>query len=291
MGKGIFYAVLAYFLWGILPLYWKLLSAVNPLHILAFRILFSMIFTGSVLLARKSFNWLVFLKNKRDGILTILTGLIISFNWGLYVWAVNNGFTIEAALGYYINPLISVVLGLCIFREKINALQTIAFFLAVIGVAALVIFTGKPPWISLGLALTFAIYSLIKKTIKLSALESLGSETLIASPLSLILLTCSFGAGVKFTGIQGLSYLAELPVFTLILLPLCGIVSAFPLYLFAKGVKILPLSTIGFLQFLAPTLTFFTGVFVFQESFPPHNFIVFGFIWAAVILYIISLKR
>ena len=290
-GAGVFYAVLSYFLWGILPLYWKLLSAVNPLHILAFRILFSLIFTGSILLAGKNFNWLVFFRNRRDGILIISAGLIISFNWGLYVWSVNNGFTIEAALGYYINPLLSVVLGLCVFREKINILQTIAFILAVIGVVILVIFTGKPPWISLALAFTFAFYGLVKKTIKLSALESLGSETLVASPVSLILLTFSFGMGAKFTGLQGLSYLSELPVFTLIFLPLCGIVTALPLYLFAKGVKILPLSTICFLQFLAPTLTFLTGIFIFRESFPPHNFIVFGFIWAAVILYIVSLGR
>jgi chloramphenicol-sensitive protein RarD len=288
---GIFYSVLAYFLWGILPLYWKLLSAVNPQHIVGFRILFSLILVSSILFISKNFNWLNFLKNRREGISLIITGLLISFNWVLYIWAVNNGYTIEAALGYYINPLITVVFGLFIFKEKINLLQIIAFVLAIIGVIVLMIFSGTPPWISLGLAISFAIYALLKKNIKFSALESLGAETLSAFPLSLILLTGLFGFGKGFSEQQGLTYLAELPVLTLFLLLLCGLVTMLPLFLFAKGVKLLPLSTIGFIQFLAPTLTFLTGVFIFREPFPPYNFIVFGFIWLAVIIFIVSLKR
>jgi len=286
-GRGVFFAVLAYLLWGVLPLYWKLLAAVSPLHILAFRIIFSLLLVSCILFFHKNFSWLNIFKNKKEGLLLILAAFIISFNWGLYIWAVNMGHTIEAALGYYINPLISVVLGLCVFREKMNLLQTFAFSLAVIGVLIHTLFSGAPPWISLGLAMSFGLYGLLKKTIKLSALESLGSETLIAFPLSLILLFGPFGTG----GQQGLSYLTKLPTLTLFLLPVCGVVTTLPLYLFAKGVKLLPLSTIGFTQFLAPTLTFLAGVFVFHESFPPSNYLVFGFIWTAVILYIISLRR
>jgi chloramphenicol-sensitive protein RarD len=230
----------------------------------------------------------------------VLAALIISFNWGLYIWAVNEGHTIEAALGYYINPLISVVLGLCVLRERLNPMQVIAFSLAVAGVLILTVFSGRLPWISLGLALSFGVYGLIKKTVSLSALESLGVETLIASPLGIILLIGPFGnllatgaqeTGGGFSDYHGLSYLAELPVLTLCILLLCGAVTTVPLYLFAKSAKLLPLSTLGFIQFVAPTLTFLTGVFIFRESFPPHNFIVFGFIWAAAILYIISLFR
>ena len=290
-GAGILYAVLAYFLWGILPLFWKLLSAVSLFHILAFRILFSLILVGSILFAEKNLNWLDIFKDKRQGLFLILAAFTVSLNWGIYVWAVNSGHTIETSLGYYINPLITVVLGLCFFKERINLLQTIAFSLAVIGVLIQIIFTGSPPWISLCLAFSFGFYGLLKKTVKLSALESLGSETLAASPISLILLAGSFGTGSQFPDPQGLLYLKELPVFTLILLPVCGIVTAVPLFLFAKCVKILPLSTVGFIQFLTPTLTFLTGVFIFRESFPPHNLIVFGFIWAAVILYVVSLRR
>jgi chloramphenicol-sensitive protein RarD len=291
MGAGIIYAVLAYFLWGILPLYWKLLDAVNPLHILGFRIIFSLLLVCSILFSRKNFSWLYIFRNKKEGLLLVLAALTISFNWGLFIWAVNMGHNIEMALGYYINPLISVVLGLCVFREKISLLQTVAFLLAVIGVVILTVFTGSLPWISLGLALSFGLYGLLKKAIKLSALESLGSETLIASPLSLILLTCSFGTGGGFFHPQGLLYLKEFPAFTLILILFCGILTTLPLYLFTKGVKLLPLSTFGFLQFLAPTLNLITGVFIFRESFPPHDFIVFGFIWSAVILYIVSLIK
>ena len=285
---GVLYGISAYALWGILPLYWKLLSAVNPFHILAFRILFSLVLVGVILTVQKNFTWFNLFKDKRDGFLNILAALFICFNWGLYIWAVNNGHTIEAAMGYYINPLISVVLGLCIFREKINLLQIISFLLAVTGVVLQIIITGSPPWISLGLALSFGTYGLIKKTIKLQALESLGSETLAASPVSLALL---IGIGGKFPNPEGLSYILDLPVMTLIMLSICGIITALPLFLFAKCVKILPLSTVGFMQFLAPTLTFLAGVFIFRESFSNHSLSVFGFIWAAVILYIISLRR
>ncbi|MDR2542177.1 MAG: EamA family transporter RarD, partial [Treponema sp.] len=250
----------------------------------------SLILVSGILFAGRNFAWLKFLKDKKEGISLIIAGLLVSFNWILYIWAVNNGRTIEAALGYYINPLISVVLGMCILRERINLLQIIAFSMAVIGVVILFVFTGRPPWISLGLALSFGIYGLIKKTVKFSAMESLGIETLTALPVSIILLIGSFGTG-QFSNQQGISYLTELPVITLIFLVPCGLVTMLPLYLFAKGVKILPLSTIGFLQFIAPTLTFLTGVFIFKESFLPFNYIVFGFIWLAVILYVVSLKR
>jgi chloramphenicol-sensitive protein RarD len=291
-GAGVFFALAAYFLWGILPLYWKLLAAINPLHILGFRILFSLLLTGSILIALKNSVWLGFYKDKRKTLLLVLAALIITFNWGLYIWAVNMGHTIEAALGYYINPLISVVLGLYVLKERLNLMQVFAFSLAVVGVVILTFFTGKLPWISLGLALSFGIYGLIKKTVNLSALESLGVETLIASPLGIVLLVGPFRnlmTPQTGGGFNQLSYMAELPVVTILILLLCGAVTTLPLYLFARGTKLLPLSTLGFIQFVAPTLTFLTGVFIFRESFPPRNFIVFGFIWTAAILYIVSL--
>jgi chloramphenicol-sensitive protein RarD len=296
---GVLFALVAYFLWGILPLYWKLLVAIKPLHILSFRILFSLLLTGGILIVLKNTAWLGFYKDKQKMYLMIMAALIISFNWGLYIWAVNMGHTIEAALGYYINPLISVVLGLCVLKERLNLMQVLAFSFAVVGVLILTVFTGRLPWISLGLALSFGVYGLIKKTVNLSALESLGVETLIASPLGIILLVSPLGnllalevseTSGGLSGSQGLSYLAELPIATLCILLFCGLITTLPLYLFARGAKLLPLSTLGFIQFVAPTLTFLTGVFVFRESFPPHHFIVFGFIWTAAILYIISLK-
>jgi chloramphenicol-sensitive protein RarD len=292
-GKGAFFAALSYFLWGVLPLYWKLLQAVNPLHILACRILLSLILVGAILLIQKDTNWLRCFGDRKKGTLAVLTGLAVSFNWGLYIYAVNSGHTIESSMGYYINPLISVVLGLLFFKEKLKTLQWIAFAIAMAGVLILTVLSGRPPWISLGLALSFGLYGMLKKVINLSALESLGAETLAASPVGLALLFCGFGSGGKaltFTGWSGLSYLSALPALAWALLLCCGALTALPLYFFAKGARALPLSTMGFIQFITPTLQFSAGAFVFGEYFPPQNYIAFGCIWAAAILYILSLK-
>ena len=289
-GKGVFFAVFAYLIWGILPLYWKVLSGVDSLHILGFRIIFSLLLVSVILFSHKNFLWFKFYKDRRKGILLTLAGLMITVNWGLYIWAVNSGHTIDTSLGYYINPLLSIVLGLCVFREKLKLLQVIAFGLACVGVLILTVLTGRLPWVSLGLAFTFAIYGLLKKTISISGLESLGVETLVASPIGFILFLIPFEASASFPDPASLSYILKLPLTALLLIMLCGVVTTLPLYLFAEGAKKLPLSTLGFIQFLSPTLSFLTGFFIFGEYFPPRNFVAFGFIWTAVILYIISLK-
>ena len=288
-GRGVFFAALSYFLWGIFPLYWKLLVAVDSLHILGFRIIFSLLLVSVILFARKNFSWLGFFRDRKKGLLLVLASITISFNWGLYIWAINSGHTLGASLGYYMNPLISIVLGLCVFREKLKPLQWLAFAVAMIGVTIQTILSGSLPWVSLGLALSFAFYGLLKKTISFSALESLGVETLIAAPLGMAML---FAPAVSriFPEWRSIGYVADFPVHTLLLLLLSGVVTTLPLYLFAKGAKMLPLSTLGFIQFISPTLNFFVGIFIFGESFSLHNFIVFGCIWTAVILYIISLK-
>jgi chloramphenicol-sensitive protein RarD len=289
VGKGALFAFLSYFMWGIFPLYWKLLSAVNALHILALRILLSLFLVGAVLLIKKNTAWLTALRDKKKGPLLALSALAVSANWGLYIWAVNQGRTIEASLGYYINPLFSIVLGLLIFREKLRPLQWAAFGVAMAGVLLLTALSGAPPWLSLGMALTFGIYGVFKKTITLSALEALGAETLAVAPLGLLLLLFRFDETPPRFG-WGLSYLAALPAHSWILLLLCGAVTAVPLYLFARGARLLPLSAMGFIQFVSPTLQFIMGAVVFGESFPAQNYAAFGCIWAAAILYIVSLK-
>jgi len=289
-GKGIVFAVSAYFLWGFLPVYWKILSEINSMHILGFRIIFSLLLVGCLLLAGKNTSWLKFYKDRRKTITIILTSLTITFNWGLYIWAVNGGHTIESAIGYYINPLLSIVLGMIFFREKLKILQLLAFIIAIVGVLILTVLTGRPPWIPLGLAFSFALYGLLKKKVHLTALESLGVETLVASPIGILLLLIPFGTNRSFPDPHSLTYILELPLKPLLFLLLCGLVTSFPLYLFAKGAKMLPLSTLGFVQFLSPTLSFITGFFIFGESFPIQNFLALGCIWIAVILYTISLK-
>ena len=294
-GRGIIFAILAYILWGIFPLYWKLLAAVDSLHILAFRILFSLVLVGILLLAAGNTAWLkVFREPKKAGLL-ILTALILSCNWGLYIWAVNRGHTIEASLGYYINPLVSIMLGLLFFRERLRPLQWAAVAIALLGVLMLTVLSGTLPWISLGLALTFGFYGLLKKQLSLSALESLGAETLAGAPIGLLILFLHFGNAdgsslFPVFSCSQLVYLSALPGHTWALLALCGAVTMLPLYCFARGAKALPLSALGFTQFVSPTIQFVLGLFVFGEAFPPRYFMAFIFIWIAVILYIVSLK-
>jgi chloramphenicol-sensitive protein RarD len=278
---GVFWTVLAYVLWGVLPLYWKLLAAIEPYHILAFRIVFSLFFVGIILLCRGNRSWLALFaagKTRRD---VVLAAAAITVNWGLYILAVNGGRAIEASLGYYMNPLVSVLLGLVFFREKLSPLQWTAFGLAAAGVLIMTLLSGTFPWISLALALSFGFYSLIKKRTAAGPLESLGAETLAALPVSAFLLAYPPGLG----DLAGLS----LPLWTGA--ALSGVITVTPLYCFARGVKKLPLSAVGFIQFINPTLVFILGVFVFRESFPVHNFTAFAFIWAAVILYSVSLLK
>jgi chloramphenicol-sensitive protein RarD len=239
-GKGVFFAIFTYLLWGFLPIYWKILSGINSMHILGFRIILSLLLVGCLLLASKNTSWLKFYKDGRKGIIIVLASLTITFNWGLYILAVNSGHTIETAIGYYINPLLSIVLGMIFFREKLKILQLLAFIIAIVGVLILTVLTGRLPWISLGLALSFALYGLLKKTVHLTALESLGVETLVASPIGILLLLIPFGTNRSFPDPHSLAYILELPLKTLLFLTLCGLVTSFPLYLFAKARKCFP---------------------------------------------------
>jgi chloramphenicol-sensitive protein RarD len=290
--KGVIFASLSFFMWGVFPLYWKFLIAVDSLHILAFRILLSLVLVGAILLTNKNTAWLSVFREPKKAAVLIPTALILCCNWGLYIWAVNRGHTLEASLGYYINPLVSIVLGLVFFRERLRPLQWVAAAIAFAGVLILTVASGSLPWVSLGLALTFGFYGLLKKKLALSALESLGAETLASAPIGIALLFFSFGGTDTFnlSGWQGLGYLSGLPPQTLALLALTGLVTVLPLYCFAQGAKLLPLSTLGFTQFINPTLQFALGLFVFKENFPTHHFVAFIFIWTAVVFYIVSIR-
>jgi chloramphenicol-sensitive protein RarD len=280
-GRGIFWTVLAYVLWGVLPLYWKLLAAVHPIHILSFRIICSLLFTGAVLFIRKNRAALALFAVPGRCVQIILASLAITINWGLYIWAVNSGRAIEASLGYYINPLVSIVLGLLFFREKLLPLQWTAFGLAAAGVLVMTVMSGTFPWLSLGLTLSFGSYSLIKKRIRAGPLECLGAETLAALPIAAFLLFYPQSPG----------YLSDLAFPVWIGVLFCGVVTVFPLYCFARGVKLLPLSAVGFIQFINPTLVLLLGIFAFGERFPLHNIAAFSLIWMAVVLYSVSLLK
>jgi chloramphenicol-sensitive protein RarD len=279
--KGVLFVVFAYILWGVLPVYWHILSFADPLRILGCRISFTLVFTAIALRLTGNRTWLRLITKKENRFYTVGAGLAISFNWGLYIWAVNTGHTIDASLGYYINPLIAILLGLIFLKEKLSILQWCAFGMAVIGVIILTDFSGIFPWIALLLAISFGLYGLFKKKNKAEVLEALGAETLAASPAGLILLlfpASDFSSALSFSPVQW-AVLAS-----------AGIITAIPLLAFANGAKLLPLSTVGFLQFINPTILFFLSIFVFGESFPLKNLLAFGFIWAAVILYCISFR-
>ena len=290
--KGVFFAVSGFLIWGILPLYWRLMDGIQPFHLLGFRIFLSFLLLATVLSVQKNFVWVTVFRDYRKGILIVIASLILCINWGVYLWAVSEGRIIEASLGYYINPLLSVVLGLIFFKEKLTRIQWTAFALACLGVLMLTLFSGTFPWISIVLAFCFAFYGFIKKKLSLSSLESLTAESLVAAPLGLALLLVYSNSGGGFSvGLGGISYIASFGTGILFALSVSGAVSSLPLYCFGNGAKMLPLSTLGFFQFISPTMKFFLGIFVFQEVFPAHHFIAFAFIWFAAVLHIISLKR
>jgi chloramphenicol-sensitive protein RarD len=221
--------------------------------------------------------WLSFFRDRKKLLSIISLALLITANWGVYIWAVNEGRTVEASIGYFINPLVTVVLGLIFFREKMRVLQWVAFALATLGVVLITVFSGTFPAVALVLAFSFGFYGLVKKTFLAGALEGLAAESLAALPIALALF---------FIPPAGTSYLARLPVLIYALLVLAGPVTALPLFLFAKGAQVLPLSTIGFIQFITPVMQFAFGTFVFQEDVPARNFAAFAFIWAGALLYL-----
>ena len=278
--EGFTCTIAAYLLWGALPLYWKMLSPVSPTHVLACRIVFSFVFVTLILRAKK--NRSVFALIRERPLLVAGSGITVSVNWGLYIFAVQSGHTIQAALGNYINPLLSIVLGLAVFKERLTAMQWVSVALAALGVAMLTAWTGQFPWLAFALALSFGLYGLFKKLIvaRTGSLESLAAETIVCIPLAIVL--------ALLPPRPVFSYLPELPLYARIGLIASGPVTAIPLYLFARGAKFLPLSLLGFVQFFLPTAQLTIGVFVFGESFPLKNLIPYSLVWTASVLFALS---
>lgn len=286
--KGILYGVTAYVLWGILPIYWKLIQDFQPLEIIIHRVIWSFFTLTIVLLISR--NWklykeqIIILKNNKKKILYLtIAAFLITENWLLYIWAVNNDNIIEASLGYYINPLVSILLGVIFLKEKLNPLQIISIAIASIGVIYLTTHYGKIPYISLILAVSFAVYGLCKKLVNIDAMFSLFLETLIVFPIALLL----FGNLLYNDN----SDFAHSSVTTIILILLTGIVTVIPLLYFGKAAQVVPLSTLGFIQFINPTLSMILGIFLYGEVFTSTDFISFSFIWVACILFAISQSK
>ncbi|KAB2366210.1 EamA family transporter RarD [Actinomadura montaniterrae] len=268
------YGVAAYVLWGLFPLYWPLLKPAGALEILAHRIMWSLVAVAVVLAAARNWGWIRALTVRKAGLLAA-AALVITANWGTYIYAVNSGHTIEAALGYFINPLISVVFGVVIFRERLRAGQWAAVGL---GAAAVVVLTadyGRLPWIALVLAFSFGTYGLLKKFASMPSAESLAVETAVMFVPALVSVLVLAGRGDAAFGHHGAGHAA--------LLAGAGIVTAIPLMLFNAAAIRLPMSAIGMLQYLAPVLQFLIGLLVQGEEMPPSRWAGFLLVWLALV--------
>ncbi|RDW22340.1 EamA family transporter RarD [Oceanobacillus arenosus] len=284
---GIIYTISAYILWGFLPIYWKLVDDVPAGEILAHRIIWSFVFMLILVLVTR--NWSSFIQackqmihDRKQLVGITLASILISINWLTFIWAVNSEHVIQASLGYYINPLISILLGVIVMKEKLTRRQILSFVLAAFGVLYLTFSFGVFPWVSLLLAFSFAFYGLLKKMVNISAMFSLTIETMIVTPIALIYLL--------LLPEQSFSFMNPTIVTNMTLMG-GGIVTAVPLLLFAVGAKHIPLSMIGFLQYFSPTIMLILGVFLYNETFTSAHLVAFLFIWSALIIYMLSAYR
>jgi chloramphenicol-sensitive protein RarD len=278
MRTGIISAALAFLCWGLFPLYFHAINEVPPIQILAHRMLWSLLFLVIVLTVRRQWKWLQLVRKPRVLMSFVASAIFLSANWGIYIWAVNSGHVIEASLGYFINPLVNIMFGAVLLKERMRPGQWGAISLAAIGVAWLTWQAGTPPWIALLLASTFGIYGLLRKTAALGALEGLSFETMVLFPFALV-----YVAWLTLHGQN--SFINTASDTTRVLLVAAGPITAIPLLLFASGARQIPLSVLGLLQYLSPTLQFLLGVWIFHEHFDAGRLVGFMLIWGALALF------
>ncbi|MFB7591165.1 EamA family transporter RarD [Streptomyces sp. NPDC056169] len=274
---GLLYGIGAYGMWGLVPLFWPLLKPAGAVEILAHRMVWSLVFVGLALLALRRWSWIPELvRSPRKLALITVAAAVISVNWGLYIWSVNTGRVVEASLGYFINPLVTIALGVLVLKERLRPAQWAAVGVGFAAVLVLAIGYGQPPWVSLTLAFSFAIYGLAKKKLNLGGLESLAAETAVQFLPALGYLIWLGTQGTLAFGSEGTGHAA--------LLAATGIVTAVPLVCFGAAAIRVPLSTLGLLQYLAPTFQFLLGVLYFHEAMPPERWAGFSLVWLALTL-------
>lgn len=280
MNPGIAYAAIAFFCWGLFPLYFHALGEVPALEILGHRILWSLLFLVIVLTWRRQWKWLPqTLRQPRVLVSFVASAVLLSANWFVYIWSVNNGHVIDASLGYFINPLVNVLLGMLVLKETLRRAQWVAIAIAAVGVLWLTWSAGQVPWIALILGATFGAYGLLRKTAALAALEGLSLETMILFPLALVY--------VVWLTLHGQNtFVNSASDGTRWLLAAAGPITAIPLLLFAAGARKIPMAVLGLLQYLSPTMQALLGVWVFHETFPAARLVGFVIIWTALALYV-----
>ena len=279
MSSGILYGLSAYVLWGMFPLFFKQLQAASAIEVVLHRMVWSLVFVLIVLAVLRRWNWLGDVR-RSPALLGkfAVSALLLAANWLSYVWAVNNGHVLDASLGYFILPLINVALGFIFLHERPRKAQWVAFALAATGVLWMAVQSGHVPWLALLIAMTFGFYGLMRKTATLGALEGMSLETMLLAPLAVVAL---LWAGPSGPGSQWPAHDAHTWLFFL----LSGPVTAIPLLLFAAGARRVPLSTMGFLQYITPSILALMGVFLYGEPFAGPRAVGFVFIWVALALY------
>lgn len=273
-----------YVLWGLLPIFWKLLANVDSVYVLAQRVLFSCIFCLAIILLKKNGSSVKnILKSKTERRRYFVCGILISINWGVYILTIAMGKILEASLAYYMNPLFSVVIGALIFKEKLSAVQWVSVGLALVGVMISVIAYGNVPYLAIIIGLSFALYGAMKKTIKAESEVSICMETMSVLPLAIVF--------IAYAQVSGYTDFSSLSTTEMLLLIASGPVTSIPLMLFAKGIRKTSITTSGILMYINPTLQLLVGVLIYNEVFTKMNAITFAFVWAAVILFVLDSLR
>lgn len=282
--SGVFYALAAYGIWGILPIYWKAMKQIPAGDILAHRIFWSFLFLAAIISGlRKWGEFRQAFTSVRSILAVSLASILISTNWLVYIWAVNSNHIVEASLGYYINPLLTIMLGMIVLRERADFWQFVSIALAFVGVGFLTYQYGRVPWVALTLAVSFAVYGLVKKLSKLSSLTGLAAETMMVAPLALGFLIFQIST-------QAVAYV-DISFWMVAMIILTGVVTSVPLLLFAQGAKRVSLSTLGFVQYLSPSLSLLIGIFIYKEKFTLIDLISFGCIWVALAIFSFTRKE
>ncbi|MFH7044628.1 EamA family transporter RarD [Paucibacter sp. JuS9] len=276
--KGVLYAAAAYAAWGLFPLFFKQLGHVGAQEVVAHRTVWSLLFVMALLLVKKHFSWMRAVLGQPKVLAAFaLSAVLLATNWLIYVWAVQNDHVLDASLGYFINPLVNVALGFAVLHERPRKLQWLAVGLAATGVVWLTVQAGRLPWVALSLAFSFGFYGLLRKIAPLGALEGLTVETLVLAPIAI--------GALAWWSLQGHSAFVSGDSFTLFMLLLSGPLTAITLLLFASGARRIPMTTLGLLQYIAPTTQFVLGVWLYHEPFQPSRLVGFALIWAALAVY------
>ena len=271
----------AYIMWGLFPLYWPLLEPAGAVEILAHRVAWSMVTMVALVFAvRRARSLRALLANRRTRVILTLAAVVIAVNWGTYIWGVNNGHVVETSLGYFINPLVTVLMGVVILEERLRRLQWFALGIAALAVVGLTVEYGRPPWVALVLAFSFGSYGLAKKQANAGAVESLTFETMVLAPVALCYIFFLVGTGVSEVGPNGLGHLA--------LMAGTGVITAIPLICFGAAATRVSMTTLGLLQYLAPTIQFALGVFLFDEPMPTLRWLGFSLVWLALVIFTVE---